>query len=285
MPRPTLGFILPATTQGELSTGEGSTKSTTGSADEVAEMCRRAEATGADSLWAVDHLYWPSPVGEAFTTLAVAAFATTRPMLGTCVLQLPLRPSSVVAKQATALQLLSGGRFILGLGVGIHEPEYRRAGIDYRRRGQLMDEGVAGLRQAWAGPDAGSADDYVQEPASAPVPLWFGGSSDAARKRAAAVGDGWVPLFLSPEQYVPALAALRRETAEAGRDPEAVQAVSSSLPASGTTSGRRSKVLNGSRISTDSRPRRSSGTWSPDHPMPVPPPWTATRKPEPGTSS
>ena len=224
MPRPTLGFILPATTQGELSTGEGSTKSTTGSADEVAEMCRRAEATGADSLWAVDHLYWPSPVGEAFTTLAVAAFATTRPMLGTCVLQLPLRPSSVVAKQATALQLLSGGRFILGLGVGIHEPEYRRAGIDYRRRGQLMDEGVAGLRQAWAGPDAGSADDYVQEPASAPVPLWFGGSSDAARKRAAAVGDGWVPLFLSPEQYVPALAALRRETAEAGRDPEAVQA-------------------------------------------------------------
>jgi alkanesulfonate monooxygenase SsuD/methylene tetrahydromethanopterin reductase-like flavin-dependent oxidoreductase (luciferase family) len=222
-PRPTLGFILPATTQGELFNGDGSTKSTTGRADEVAELCRRAEATGADSLWVVDHLYWPSPVGEAFTTLAVAALATTRPLLGTCVLQLPLRPSSVVAKQATALQLLSGGRFVLGLGVGIHEPEYVRAGIDYQRRGQLMDEGVAGLRHAWAGPDAGSAD-YVQEPSSAPVPLWFGGSSDAARKRAAAVGDGWVPLFLTPEQYVPALADLRRETAEAGRDPEAVQA-------------------------------------------------------------
>jgi alkanesulfonate monooxygenase SsuD/methylene tetrahydromethanopterin reductase-like flavin-dependent oxidoreductase (luciferase family) len=120
-------------------------------------LCRRAEATGADSLWVVDHLYWPRPVGEAFTTLAVAALTTTRPLLGTCVLQLPLRPSSVVAKQATALQLLSGGRFVLGLGVGIHEPEYRRAGIDYHRRGQLMDEGVAGLRQAWAGPDGGSA--------------------------------------------------------------------------------------------------------------------------------
>ena len=223
MPRPALGFILPATTQGELSAGDGSTMSTTGRADEVAELCRRAEATGADSLWAVDHLYWPHPVAEALTTLAVAAVTTTRPLLGTCVLQLPLRPSSVVAKQATALQLLSGGRFVLGLGVGIHEPEYRRAGIDYHRRGQLMDEGVAGLRRAWAGPDAERAD-YVQEPASAPVPLWFGGSSDAARKRAAAVGDGWVPLFLSPDQYVPALAALRRETAEAGRDPEAVQA-------------------------------------------------------------
>ncbi|HEX4435017.1 MAG TPA: LLM class flavin-dependent oxidoreductase [Acidimicrobiales bacterium] len=222
-PRPSLGFILPATTQGELSAGAGSTQSTTGSAADVAELCRRAEATGADSLWAVDHLYWPHPIAEAFTTLAIAAATTSRPQLGTCVLQLPLRPSSVVAKQATALQLLSGGRFVLGMGVGIHESEYVRAGVDYHRRGQLMDEGVAGLRRAWAGPEADGAD-YVQEPASAPVPLWFGGASAAARRRAAAVGDGWVPLFLAPDEYGTALAALRRETAEAGRDPEAVQA-------------------------------------------------------------
>jgi alkanesulfonate monooxygenase SsuD/methylene tetrahydromethanopterin reductase-like flavin-dependent oxidoreductase (luciferase family) len=189
----------------------------------VAELCRRAEATGADSLWAVDHLYWPHPIAEAFTTLSVAAATTTRPLLGTCVLQLPLRPSSVVAKQATALQHLSDGRFVLGMGVGIHEHEYVRAGVDYGRRGQLMDEGVAGLRRAWAGPDEGGAD-YVQEPASAPVPLWFGGASPAARRRAAALGDGWVPLFLAPDEYGTALTALRRETAEAGRDPEAVQA-------------------------------------------------------------
>ena len=174
-------------------------------------------------MWAVDHLYWPHPIAEAFTTLSVAAVSTTRPLLGTCVLQLPLRPSSVVAKQATALQHLSDGRFVLGMGVGIHEHEYVRAGIDYRRRGRLMDEGVAGLRRAWAGPDEGGAD-YVQEPASAPVPLWFGGASPAARRRAAALGDGWVPLFLAPDEYGTALAALRRETAEAGRDPEAVQA-------------------------------------------------------------
>jgi alkanesulfonate monooxygenase SsuD/methylene tetrahydromethanopterin reductase-like flavin-dependent oxidoreductase (luciferase family) len=86
-----------------------------------------------------------------------------------------------------------------------------------------MDEGVAGLRRAWAGPDEGGAD-YVQEPTSAPIPLWFGGASPAARRRAAALGDGWVPLFLAPDEYGTALAALRRETAEAGRDPEAVQA-------------------------------------------------------------
>ena len=90
--------------------------------------------------------------------------------------------------------------------------------MDFHRRGRLMDEGVARLRAAWDVPDAPEAD-YVQEPASAPVPLWFGGSSDAARRRAATVGDGWVPLFLAPDEYAARLAALRQETAEAGRAP------------------------------------------------------------------
>ena len=82
-------------------------------------------------------------------------------------LQLPLRPASVVA--AGHVQLLSERRFVLGLGVGIHEPEHVRAGVDYHRRGLLMDEGVAGLRRAWAGPDDPGAD-YVQEPTSTTGP-------------------------------------------------------------------------------------------------------------------
>ena len=222
-PVPSLGFILPATTQGELSVGAGSTSSATGTASELAELCRRAEASGADSLWAVDHLYWPHPISEALTTLAVASGVTSRVTLGTCILQLPLRQPAAVAKQATALQLLSGGRFVLGLGVGSHEREYERAGVDFHSRGRLMDEGVALIREAWSASGDGTSD-YVQEPAAAPVPLWFGGSSPAARRRAAASGDGWVPLFLAPDEYAPALEALRHETAEAGRDPGAVEA-------------------------------------------------------------
>ncbi|MGD0747479.1 MAG: LLM class flavin-dependent oxidoreductase [Acidimicrobiales bacterium] len=222
-PEPSLGLILPATTQGELSAGLGSTSSATGTASELTELCRRAEASGADSLWAVDHLYWPHPIGEALTTLAVASVATSRVTLGTCILQLPLRQPSAVAKQATALQLLSGGRFVLGLGVGSHDSEYERAGVDFHRRGRLMDEGVARIREAWSAPDDDTSD-YIQEPAAPPIPLWFGGSSPAARRRAAAAGDGWVPLFLDPDEYATALEALRRETAEAGRDPEAVEA-------------------------------------------------------------
>jgi alkanesulfonate monooxygenase SsuD/methylene tetrahydromethanopterin reductase-like flavin-dependent oxidoreductase (luciferase family) len=214
-------MILPPTTQGELVAHDGTTMSTTNSASELSELCRRAEATGADSLWAVDHLYWPHPIGEPLTTLTVAATATTRPTLGTCVLQLPLRRPSAVAKQATALQLLSGGRFVLGVGVGIHEGEYQRAGVDFHCRGRLMDEGVAEVRQAWV---ADGTSDYVMEPSSAPVPLWFGGASDAARRRAAAAGDGWIPLFLTPDDYATSLGLLRRETETAGRDPDAVTA-------------------------------------------------------------
>jgi alkanesulfonate monooxygenase SsuD/methylene tetrahydromethanopterin reductase-like flavin-dependent oxidoreductase (luciferase family) len=193
--------------------------STTDSAADVSELCRRAEAAGADSLWAVDHLYWPHPIAEPLTTLAVAATATTRPLLGTCVLQLPLRRPSVVAKQATALQLLSGGRFVLGVGVGIHEGEYERAETDYHRRGLLMDEGVAAVRAAWA---SEGPSEYVMQPRSTPVPLWFGGHSDAARRRAAVLGDGWIPLFLTPDDYAAALVQLRDETEQAGRDPDEV---------------------------------------------------------------
>jgi alkanesulfonate monooxygenase SsuD/methylene tetrahydromethanopterin reductase-like flavin-dependent oxidoreductase (luciferase family) len=226
--------------QGELATADGNTSGGTGSAAALAELCRRAEAAGADSLWAVDHLYWPHPIAEALTTLAVAATATARVTLGTCVLQLPLRRPAAVAKQASALQLLSGGRFVLGLGVGSHRREYERAGVEFTRRGRLMDEGLAELRAAWGTrtppgsppgiptgtPDvdgAGAPSDYVQHPASPPIPLWFGGSSAAARRRAAAVGDGWVPLFVAPEEYAAALSYLRRETVEAGRDAAAVE--------------------------------------------------------------
>jgi alkanesulfonate monooxygenase SsuD/methylene tetrahydromethanopterin reductase-like flavin-dependent oxidoreductase (luciferase family) len=162
-------------------------------------------------------------MGESLTTLAVAAGATSAPMLGTCVLQLPLRRPAAVAKQATALQLLSGGRFVLGLGVGIHEGEYQQAGIDFHRRGDLMNEGIAEMQRAWADP-AEPVSDYVQRPSSTPVPLYIGGSSVAARQRAARVGDGWVPLFLTPEDYAPSLAELRRETEAAGRDPASVEA-------------------------------------------------------------
>src|SRR5450631_1199249 len=117
---------------------------------DLATTCRRAEALGADALWACDHLYWHGPSLECLTVLTVAATATERAILGTCVVQLPLRQAPAVAKQAATLQTLTRGRVILGVGVGSHEGEYEQAGIDYHRRGRLLDAGITELRRSWA---------------------------------------------------------------------------------------------------------------------------------------
>lgn len=173
-------------------------------------------------MWAVDHLFWPQPINESMTTLAIASAATRRPSLGTCVLQLPLRRPLAVAKQATALQLLSDGRFILGLGVGSHEGEYERAGIDFHTRGRSMDQGIAAMQAAWTISSAPGSD-YRMEPTSPRVPIWIGGASPAALRRAGRVGDGWVPLFITADEYGPALDVVRKEAEKAGRDPEGVE--------------------------------------------------------------
>ncbi len=84
--------------------------------------------------------------------------------------------------------------------MGSHEGEYVEAGVDFHHRGQLMDAGIAALRAAWDRADDAEVR-YRQLPTTPRIPIWLGGSSEAARKRAAAVGDGWVPLFLTPDDY------------------------------------------------------------------------------------
>ena len=194
-----------------------------GALEALAAICRDAEVAGAGGLWAIDHLFWPRPLLECLTALTVAATATSSVPLGSCVLQLPLRQPAVVAKQAGTIQQLSGGRFVLGVGVGSHRGEFEAAGVEFSARGRSMDEGIATLRRAWQGADDPDLT-YRQGPATAPIPVWIGGSSAAARRRAARAGDGWVPLFLSPGQYAQDLARLREEAEAAGRDPGDVTA-------------------------------------------------------------
>lgn len=202
----------------------------------MAGVCQEAEGLGATALWAVDHLFWGRPLLECTTVATVAATATRRAVVGTCVLQLPLRAAAAVAKQATTLQLLTGGRFVLGVGAGSHAGEYEMAGADFAGRGRQLDEGIAALRSAWRSAEVPTAP-YRQEPTGAAVPVWVGGSSPAARRRAAAMGDGWVPLFLPPPQLADALERLREETAAAGRDPGAVAPAAVVMVATGDDPG------------------------------------------------
>lgn len=192
---------------------------TVGTTKWVADFSHRAEAVGAGTLWATDHLFWGRPTLECLTTLAVAAVATDAVGLGSCVMQLPLRSPAAVAKQAATLQLLSGGRFVLGVGVGSHEREYALAGTSFGARGRLMDEGIAAVRRAWSTAEPG----YRHDPAM-PAPIWIGGSSRAALRRAATAGDGWIPLFVDPPTMAEGVGRLRAEARTAGRDPEALTA-------------------------------------------------------------
>jgi alkanesulfonate monooxygenase SsuD/methylene tetrahydromethanopterin reductase-like flavin-dependent oxidoreductase (luciferase family) len=197
---------------------------TFGSTQWVSALAAGAEEAGAGGIWVTDHLFWRVPTIECLTTVAVAASATHRAILGSCVLQLPLRAAAVLAKQAAALQVLSGGRFVLGVGIGSHRREYDLAGVPFARRGTAFDSGIAALRSAWHG-EASSSEPHEYRLAPAPpVPVWVGGSSDAALHRAATLGDGWVPLFLGPEEFGASLTHLRALASSEGRDPAAIAA-------------------------------------------------------------
>jgi alkanesulfonate monooxygenase SsuD/methylene tetrahydromethanopterin reductase-like flavin-dependent oxidoreductase (luciferase family) len=218
-----VGLLLPTIPWLDIPGKSGSTDGnhrgpTVGATNRLQALARDAERAGADGLWASDHLFWHRPVLEPLTSLAVLATATSTVTLGTCVLQLPLRNPTAVARQAGTLQLLSGGRLVLGLGVGSHAGEYDSAGVDFASRGRLLDDGIAALRRAWS-----SAGDttlrYRQEPPVPAVPLWIGGSSPAALRRAALLGDGWVPLFVPAGAYGSLRRRVLDQAAESGRDP------------------------------------------------------------------
>ena len=218
-----LGLLLPpmfpSPTQTSGTTNGRDSDTTFGTTAWVSELAFGAEHAGAVGVWASDHLFWKRSAPECLTSLAVAAAATRRVALGACVLQLPLRSPAAVAKQAAALHALSGGRFVLGVGSGSHATEYSLAGVSFHARGALLDSGIAALRRAWGA--AEQPHGYRIEPAG-PVPVWIGGSSAAALRRAGTSGDGWVPLFIGPERFADGLASVREVAADAGRSPDSV---------------------------------------------------------------
>ena len=231
-----VGLILPTFVQDTVPTWAAGTGAALPDGDplaELADQCRRAEEAGADALWACDHLFWHGPCLECLLVLTVAATATEHVALGTCVVQLPLRRAVAVAKQAATLQTLSRGRLILGLGVGSHPGEYEQVGAAYQRRGHDLDTGIGELRRAWATGAGVTRGDttttsvptalrYRQLPAPPPVPVWVGGSSEAALRRAARLADGWMPLFLGVADYGDAVERLGKEADAAGRPAGAV---------------------------------------------------------------
>jgi alkanesulfonate monooxygenase SsuD/methylene tetrahydromethanopterin reductase-like flavin-dependent oxidoreductase (luciferase family) len=152
------------------------------------EWARLVEGLGFDLLMVSDHVVvtpdvavrYPEPFFEPFTTLSWLASITTRVRLGTTVIVLPYRHPLLVARMASNLDQLSGGRLVLGVGAGGARQEFAALGVPFNERGRLTDQCLAVLRQEWG--------------AESSIPIWVGGNSDAAIRRSVKFDAAWHPL-------------------------------------------------------------------------------------------
>jgi probable F420-dependent oxidoreductase len=158
------------------------------------------------------------------------AARTSRLRLGTSVLVLPYHNPIRLAKAAATLDVLSGGRLILGVGVGAIEQEMEAMGTPFKARGRFSDEAIAVMRALWTEAEPRFDGAYSRfagmpcspKPAQGTIPLVIGGVSPAAIRRAARLGDGWQPLGLSPDALTAGMASLREEARAHGRDAAAI---------------------------------------------------------------
>lgn len=152
------------------------------------------------SAWPPNHYSYLDQFHEPFVLLGFAAAATTRLGLTTGILVLPQRQTALVAKQATEVQLLSGGRLRLGVATGWNHLEYEALGAPFDERGRMLDEQVAVMRRLWADPIVDFDGDFhrlsgvglAPRPPGGAIPVWFGGFAPVAYRRAARIGDGFL---------------------------------------------------------------------------------------------
>jgi probable F420-dependent oxidoreductase len=182
-----------------------------GSAAAVMEMARAAEDHGFDAVHVTEHPIpsdaWMGSGGhhalDPFVALAFAAAATTRLRLQTHLCVVPYRNPFLTAKAVATLDSLSGGRVIFGAGAGYLEAEFRALGVDYAARNELFDEALVVMKQAWTGESlhaeghgfSAQGHHALPRPAQRPhPPIWIGGNSRRAIRRAVDHGDGWMPI-------------------------------------------------------------------------------------------
>jgi len=206
----------------------------------VRDYAQTVEGLGYSHIVAYDHVLGANPARpggwhgpytyadrflEPFVLFTYMAAFTSRVQFCPGVIILPQRQTALVAKQAATLDVLSGGRLRLGVGLGWNEVEYVALNEDFHTRGKRLEEQIEVLRRLWTQPlvtfdgrwhhipDAGLNPLPVQRP----IPIWFGGSADAVLRRAARLGDGWLVTGRSPADLPPELVKLDAYLAAAGR--------------------------------------------------------------------
>jgi probable F420-dependent oxidoreductase len=236
------GMMMP--TLGPLASGPGALEA-------QLAIAQRAEALGFDSLWVPDHVVIPTTIKsrypynesgrfpmppeqgflEPIVALGFLAGVTKRVRLGTWVLVLPHRNPIVTAKMFASLDVLSGGRIMLGAGIGWMEEEITLLGAPFKKRGALSDEYLRAMKELWTNPDPQFEGQFVRfsgikcepKPVQKPLPVWIGGHSPRAMRRVAELGDGWVAVPKSFAVFQEIYASLKIAADQAGRDIKNIQ--------------------------------------------------------------
>ena len=219
--------------------------------DGALALARAAEDAGFDSLWTVEHVFVPegyeseypydksgrmpgkenAPIPDPLIWLAFLASATTTIKLGTGILIVPQRNPVVLAKECATLDMLSGGRLLLGVGAGWLEEEFDAIGVPFKERGRRLDDHVAAMRELWSEGISNFNGEFTQfgdghsypKPASGTIPIVIGGHSPAAAKRAGRLGDGFFPGRGSNSSLAELFDVMRESADKAGRDPAAIE--------------------------------------------------------------
>ena len=187
------------------------------------ELC---ESGAVDSLWQSDRLVSPQPALEPMALMAALAGGTERLKFGMNVVVLPLRDPLLVAKQCATIDHLSGGRLLPAFGVGnARSADWEAAGLTPGGRGARADEALDLLTRLWSESDVSFGGEYYSvrgltiepRPVQQPLPLWIGGASEAAIRRTARVGTGWLGGLQSVAQTSETVSAIRRASSRAGR--------------------------------------------------------------------
>jgi probable F420-dependent oxidoreductase len=214
----------------------------------IDELARAAEARGFESLWVPEHTHIPTsrrtpyPAGtelpkeyshtlDPFVALSVAAAVTTKLKIGTAICLVVERDPIVLAKEVASLDLLSGGRFLFGVGVGWNAEQMENHGTNFKTRRTLMKERIEAMKAMWMQEEPRYHGRFVNfdpiwsypKPVQKPYPpILMGGQGSKALQGVIEYCDGWMPIPARIENLVPQVEGLRRQAQQAGRDPKSI---------------------------------------------------------------
>ena len=193
--------------------------------DDIVAEARTAEAMGYDLVTAGEHVFFHGPTSNGLITLAAAAGATERIRLMSSITLVPLYPAALLAKQVATLDVISKGRFNLGVGVGGEfAKEFEACGVPVKERGVRTNETLEVMKRLWQEDDVHFDGRFTKlsgvtlqpKPVQKPhPPIWISGRSDAAIRRVARFGDGWLPYLYTPEMLEKSVAEIRERTERA----------------------------------------------------------------------